>query len=305
MKKFAVKMKRYWPLYVMFLPGVVYLFINSYIPMFGIQIAFRQYNAAKGVFGSPWIGLKNFEFLVRTKDAWIMVRNTLLYNLVFIFLGTVLAVTTAIILSEIRNKKAKQAYQTIILIPFLISMVIVSYLAFAFLSTSNGFINNTLVKVFGIKAIDWYNTPKYWPFILVIINVWKGLGYNMILYYATILGIDSTLYEAAVVDGANRWQKVVHVTLPGLKSTIIILTLMALGGIFRSDFGLFYQVPQNSGPLINVTQTIDTYVYRGLMQNNNIGMSSAAGLYQSVVGFVLVITANTIVRKIDSDSSLF
>ncbi|MCR5006263.1 MAG: ABC transporter permease subunit [Clostridiales bacterium] len=298
-------MQRYWPLYLMFLPGVVYLFINSYIPMFGIQIAFRQYNAAKGVFGSPWIGLKNFEFLIRTKDAWVMVRNTLLYNIVFIILGTVMAVATAIILSEIRNKKAKQTYQTIILIPFLISMVIVSYLAFAFLSTSNGFINNTLVKVFGIKAIDWYNTPKYWPFILVIINLWKGLGYNMILYYATILGIDSTLYEAAVVDGANRWQKVLHVTLPGLKSTIIILTLMALGGIFRSDFGLFYQVPQNSGPLINVTQTIDTYVYRGLMQNNNIGMSSAAGLYQSVVGFVLVITANTIVRKIDSDSSLF
>ena len=289
----------------MFIPGAVYLFINSYIPMFGIQIAFRQYNAAKGVFGSPWIGFKNFEFLIKTKDAWIMVRNTLLYNLVFIFLGTVLAVATAIILSEIRNKKAKQTYQTIILIPFLISMVIVSYLAFAFLSTSNGYINNSLVKLFGIKAIDWYNTPKYWPFILVLINIWKGLGYNMILYYATILGIDSTLYEAALVDGANRWQKVVHVTLPGLKSTIIILTLMALGGIFRSDFGLFYQVPQNSGPLINVTQTIDTYVYRGLMQNNNIGMSSAAGLYQSVVGFVLVITANTIVRKIDSDSSLF
>ena len=289
----------------MFLPGVVYLFINAYIPMFGIQIAFRQYNAAKGVFGSPWVGLKNFEFLVRTKDAWIMIRNTLFYNLVFIFLGTVLAVTVAIILNEIRNSKAKQLYQTIILIPFLISMVIVSYLAFAFLSTSNGYINNSLVKLFGIKAIDWYNTPKYWPFILVIINIWKGLGYNMILYYATICGIDTTLYEAAVVDGANRWQKIVHVTLPGLKSTIIILTLMALGGIFRSDFGLFYQVPQNSGPLINVTQTIDTYVYRGLMQNNNIGMSSAAGLYQSVVGFVLVITANTIVRKIDSDSSLF
>ena len=184
-------------------------------------------------------------------------------------------------------------------------MVIVSYLAFAFLSTSNGFINNTLVKLFGISPIDWYNTPKYWPFILVIINIWKGLGYNMILYYATICGIDSTLYEAAVVDGATRWQKIVNVTLPSLKSTIIILTLMALGGIFRSDFGLFYQVPMNSGPLINVTQTIDTYVYRGLIQNNNVGMSSAAGLYQSVVGFILVSVANGIVRKIDNDSSLF
>ena len=234
-----------------------------------------------------------------------MVRNTVLYNVVFIVLGTVLAVATAIILNEIRNKLAKQLYQTIILIPFLISMVIVSYLAFAFLSSSNGYINNSLVRLFGIERIDWYNQPKYWPYILVIINVWKGLGYNMILYYATICGIDSTLYEAAVVDGATRWQKIVHVTLPGLKSTIIILTLMALGGIFRSDFGLFYQVPQNSGPLINVTQTIDTYVYRGLMQTNNIGMSSAAGLYQSVVGFVLVMTANLVVRKIDNESSLF
>ena len=305
MKKFKKTVKHFWPMYLMFLPGVIYLFINSYIPMFGIQIAFRQYNATKGVYGSPWCGLKNFEFLTKTKDAWIMIRNTVLYNVVFIVLGTILAVTTAIILNEIRNKAAKQGYQTIILIPFLISMVIVSYLAFAFLSTSNGFINNTLVKLFGISPIDWYNTPKYWPFILVIINIWKGLGYNMILYYATICGIDSTLYEAAVVDGATRWQKVVNVTLPSLKSTIIILTLMALGGIFRSDFGLFYQVPMNSGPLINITQTIDTYVYRGLIQNNNVGMSSAAGLYQSVVGFVLVSVANGIVRKIDNESSLF
>ena len=305
MKKFAKKMKHFWPLYIMFLPGAIYLFINCYIPMFGIQIAFRNYKANMGVYGSPWCGLDNFKFLTRTKDAWIMIRNTVLYNLVFITLGTILAVATAIILNDIRSKKGKQLYQTIILIPFLISMVIVSYLAFAFLSTSNGYINNTLVKLFGITAIDWYNNPKYWPVILVLINIWKNLGYNMILYYATICGIDGTLYEAAVVDGASRWQRVKYVTLPGLKSTIIVLTLMALGGIFRSDFGLFYQVPQNSGPLINVTQTIDTYVYRGLMQNNNIGMSSAAGLYQSVVGFVLVFTANWVVRKIDNESSLF
>ena len=305
MKNFSKKMKHFWPLYIMFLPGAIYLFINCYIPMFGIQIAFRNYKANMGVYGSPWCGLDNFKFLTRTKDAWIMIRNTVLYNITFIILGTVLAVATAIILNDIRSKKGKQLYQTIILIPFLISMVIVSYLAFAFLSTSNGYINNSLVKLFGITAVDWYNTPKYWPFILVIINIWKNLGYNMILYYATICGIDGTLYEAAVVDGASRWQRVKYVTLPGLKSTIIVLTLMALGGIFRSDFGLFYQVPQNSGPLISVTQTIDTYVYRGLMQNNNIGMSSAAGLYQSVVGFVLVFTANWVVRKIDNESSLF
>ena len=273
--------------------------------MFGIQIAFRQYNARDGIYGSPWCGFNNFSFLFRTNDAFVMIRNTLLYNLVFIALGTVLAVSIAIILNEVRSKRAKQFYQTVILIPYLISMVIVSYLAFAFLSSGNGYINNSLLKAFGMEAIDWYNTPKYWPVILVIINVWKNLGYNMILYYATICGIDHTLYEAAVVDGANRWQQVWNVTLPSLRSTIIILTLMALGGIFRSDFGLFYQVPQNSGPLISVTQTIDTYVYRGLMQTNNIGMSSAAGVYQSVVGFILVVTANFVVRKVDNESSLF
>ena len=305
MKNVGKTMKRFWPLYLMFLPGVIYLFVNCYIPMFGIQIAFRQYNARDGIYGSPWCGLDNFEFLFRTDDAFVMTCNTLLYNLVFIVLGTVLAIAVAIILNEVRSKSAKQVYQTVILIPYLISMVIVSYLAFAFLSSSNGYINNSVLKAFGMEAVDWYTQPQYWPVILVIINIWKGLGYNMILYYATICGIDHTLYEAAVVDGATRWQQIRSITLPSLKSTIIILTLMALGGIFRSDFGLFYQVPQNSGPLISVTQTIDTYVYRGLMQTNNIGMSSAAGVYQSVVGFILVVSANFVVRKLDSESSLF
>ena len=305
MKNVGKTMKRFWPLYLMFLPGVIYLFVNCYIPMFGIQIAFRQYNARDGIYGSPWCGLDNFEFLFRTDDAFVMTRNTLLYNLVFIVLGTVLAIAVAIILNEVRSKSAKQVYQTVILIPYLISMVIVSYLAFAFLSSSNGYINNSVLKAFGMEAVDWYTQPQYWPVILVIINIWKGLGYNMILYYATICGIDHTLYEAAVVDGATRWQQIRSITLPSLKSTIIILTLMALGGIFRSDFGLFYQVPQNSVPLISVTQTIDTYVYRGLMQTNNIGMSSAAGVYQSVVGFILVVSANFVVRKLDSESSLF
>ena len=294
MKRVGKTLKRFWPLYLMFLPGAVYLFINCYIPMFGIQIAFRTYNARDGIYGSPWCGLENFEFLFRTNDAWIMTRNTLLYNFVFIVLGTVLAIAVAIILNEVKSKGAKQLYQTVILIPYLISMVIVGYLAFAFLSTSNGFINHGILEpLFGENAaIDWYNEPKYWPVILVIMHALKTAGYN-------------SLYEAAVVDGANRWQQIWNITLPSLKSTIIILTLMALGGIFRSDFGLFYQVPQNSGPLIDVTQTIDTYVYRGLMTTNNIGMSSAAGVYQSIVGFILVVSANLVVRKLDSDSALF
>lgn len=299
------KLGRYWPMYVMLLPGFVYLVINNYIPMAGITVAFKQYNVRDGIYKSPGVGLKNFEFLFKTNDAWLITRNTILYNLVFIVLDAVLAITIAIILNEIASKKAKQFYQTVILIPFLISMVVVSYLVFAFLSNGNGFINNTILPSLGMNPVDWYNQSKYWPFLLVLVHVWKCLGYNCILYYATICGIDNSLYEAAAVDGANRLQRIMNVTLPSIRSTIIILTLMNLGNIFRSDFGLFYQVPMNSGALLEATNTIDTYVYRGLMQTNNIGMSSAAGVYQSVVGCILVLSANLIVRKIDSDSSLF
>lgn len=299
------KLGRYWPMYMMLLPGFVYLIINNYIPMAGITVAFKQYNVRDGIYKSPNIGLKNFEFLFKTNDAWLITRNTILYNLAFIVLDAVLAIAVAIILNEIVSKKAKQFYQTVILIPFLISMVVVSYLVFAFLSNGSGFINNTVLPALGLSSVDWYNQSKYWPYLLTLVHVWKSLGYNCILYYATICGIDNSLYEAAAVDGANRWQRIKNVTLPSIKSTIIILTLMNLGNIFRSDFGLFYQVPMNSGALLEATNTIDTYVYRGLMQTNNIGMSSAAGVYQSIVGCILVLTANLIVRKIDSESSLF
>ncbi len=299
------KLGRYWPMYMMLLPGFVYLIINNYIPMAGITVAFKQYNVRDGIYKSPNVGLKNFEYLFKTNDAWLITRNTILYNLAFIVLDAVLAIAVAIILNEIVSKKAKQFYQTVILIPFLISMVVVSYLVFAFLSNGSGFINNTVLPALGLSSVDWYNQSKYWPYLLILVHVWKSLGYNCILYYATICGIDNSLYEAAAVDGANRWQRIKNVTLPSIKSTIIILTLMNLGNIFRSDFGLFYQVPMNSGALLEATNTIDTYVYRGLMQTNNIGMSSAAGVYQSIVGCILVITANLIVRKIDSESSLF
>lgn len=305
MQQVFKNIKRYWPLYFMFLPGVIYLIINNYIPMTGIVVAFKQYTVQGGLYNSPNIGLSNFEFLFKTQDAWVMTRNTIGYNLIFIVLGNVLAIAVAIILNEIRQKFAKQLYQTLILIPYLISMVVVSYLVFAFLSNANGFINKSFLPLFNMEPISWYSEAGYWPFILVIVHTWKTLGYSCILYYATICGIDHSLYEAAVVDGANRWKQVWNITLPCLKSTIIILVLMSLGSIFRSDFGLFYQVPLNSGTIISTTQTIDTYVYRGLMETNNIGMSSAAGVYQSVVGFLLVITVNFIVRKIDSESSLF
>ena len=299
------RLKAYLPLYLMLIPGAAYLIINNYIPMTGIVIAFEQFNYAKGMWGSPFIGFKNFEFLFKTKDAWIITRNTLLYNVAFIVLGTLCAIAVAILLNEIHSARAKKLYQTTILVPFLISIVVVSYLVYAFLSRDSGFLNSSVLPLLGIEPISWYTSPQYWPVILIIVNIWKGLGYNCIIYYATLVGIDRGYYEAAVIDGANRWKQIIHITLPALKPTIITLTLMAIGKIFYSDFGLFYQVPMNSGPLINVTNTIDTYVYRGLMSLNNISMASAAGVYQSLIGFLLVLSANGIVRKLSADNALF
>ncbi len=296
---------RFIPLYLMLLPGTIYLFINNYIPMSGIVVAFKQYNFQKGIMGSRFIGIKNFEFLFKTKEAWKITRNTIGYNALFIVLGTAIAITVAILLYEIRSELAKKLYQTVILVPFLISIVVVSYLVYGFLSTESGFINNSILKPLGLSKIFWYSDPKYWPFILIIVNIWKYFGYNCIIYYATLVGIDRGYYEAAVIDGCSRWQQVTHITLPSLKPTITILTLMAIGRIFYSDFGLFYQVPMNSGPLIDATNTIDTYVYRGLIELNNIGMSSAAGLYQSMVGFILVVAANYVVKKYSEESALF
>lgn len=271
----------------------------------GIILAFKKYNSRDGIYGSPFAGFKNFEFLFKTGDAWIITRNTVLYNLVFIVLGTVAAIAVAIVLNEIRSKTTRKIYQVCILVPYLVSMVIVSYLVSALLSDANGFVNKQILENLGQSGISWYSEPKYWPVILTLVSIWKGVGYNSIMYFAMIVAIDRTYYEAAKVDGASKWQQLVHITLPGIKSTIVILTLMNVGRIFYSDFGLFYQVPMNSGPLINVTNTIDTYVYRGLMESSNLGMTAAAGLYQSLVGFVLVVAANYVVNKINSDSALF
>lgn len=298
------KIKQYIPLYMMMLPGLIYMFINNYIPMAGIIIAFKRINYRIGILKSPFVGLDNFEYLFKTKDAWIITRNTIGYNSVFIALGTVMAITVAILLNEVVSEKLKSVYQSLMLLPFLVSIVVVSYIVYAFLSTDVGFING-IRETIGLKPISWYTTTKYWPFILVIVQMWKTLGYTTILYYATLVGIDKTYYEAAVVDGATRWHKIKYITLPLLKPTIITLVLLQVGRIFYSDFGLFYQVPMNSGPLYSVTNTIDTYVYRGLLQTNNIGMSSAAGVYQSIVGFCLVFLANYIVSKISKENALF
>lgn len=297
------RLKAYLPLYLMLIPGAAYLIINNYIPMTGIVIAFEQFNYAKGMWGSPFIGFKNFEFLFKTKDAWIITRNTLLYNVAFIVLGTLCAIAVAILLNEIHSARAKKLYQTTILVPFLISIVVVSYLVYAFLSSDSGFLNSSVLPLLGIEPISWYTSPQYWPVILIIVNIWKGLGYNCIIYYATLVGIDRGYYEAAVIDGANRWKQIIHITLPALKPTIITLTLMAIGKIFYSDFGLFYQVPRDSNSLYNVSYTLDVFVFKQL-KSSTTGMASAAAFVQSVAGCITILTANAIVRKVDRESAM-
>ncbi len=303
-KKKQFRWRKYLPLYSMLIPGMLYLFINNYVPMAGIIVAFKKYNYSKGILGSDWNGLKNFVFLFKTKDAFTITRNTVCYNLIFILAGTAAAVAVAVLLSELKAVRMRKLYQTLILLPFLVSIVVVSYIVYGFLSTEFGLINHTLVNA-GRDKVSWYSDPTWWPVIIVMVHAWKNIGYNCVLYYAALMGIDASYYEAAEIDGATRWQRIRFITLPAIRSTISIMVLMAIGKIFYSDFGLFYQVPMNSRPLIDVTNTIDTYVYRGLMETNNIGMSAAAGVYQSVVGFLLVVLANWTVRRQDADNALF
>ena len=289
----------------MTLPGLIYFLINNYIPMSGIIIAFKNVNWLRGIWGSKWVGFSNFEYLFKTREAWIITRNTIGYNLAFIVLGTVLAITVAVLLNEIRSKFLKQFYQTIFLLPYLISIVVVSYLVYAMLSVESGFVNKSIFSLLGKEPVQWYSEQAYWPGILIIVHIWKSFGYNCIIYYATIVGIDHGYYEAAVIDGASRWQQIRFITIPCLTATITTLTLFAIGRIFYSDFGLFYQVPLDAGPLYDVTNTIDTYVYRGLIRLNDIGMSSAAGVYQSLIGFLLVLGTNYVVSRVNRDNSLF
>ncbi|MDY5074211.1 MAG: ABC transporter permease subunit [Fusicatenibacter saccharivorans] len=312
MKKAEVKkekkknvLKEYWPLYLMMLPALLYLLINNYIPMAGMVIAFKKLNFAKGIWTSPWAGLKNFKFLFASKDAWIITRNTLLYNVAFILINMVVGIAIAILITEVRNTKLKKIYQSAILLPFLMSMVILSYIVYALLSAENGLVNNSILPLFHIDPIQWYQKPKYWPAILIIANCWKGVGYGCLIYIASLIGIDPSFYEAARLDGASKWQEITKITLPSLVPTIITLLLLSIGRIFYSDFGLFYQVPMNSGVLFPTTNVIDTYVYRALIEQGNISMSSAAGVYQSLVGFCVVMLSNWIVRKVDKDQALF
>ena len=303
-RSFAKSITQDGPLLLMLAPAFLFVFMNNYVPMFGAIIAFKNFNYIDGFLRSPWVGFKNFEFLFKSEAAWRITRNTIGYNLLFIFLGLVLSVTVALLLNELRNRRAAKVYQSVIFLPYFMSWVVVAYLVYAILAP-RGLYNSTLAPLFGKESIDWYTSPEHWPFILPLVNVWKNIGYSIVIYLAGITGIDQEFYEAAVLDGANKMQQITKITIPFLVPLMIVTTLMALGGIFRSDFGLFYQVPMQQGLLKPTTDVLDTYIYNALIRTGDLGMSSAAGFYQSIVGFVLVLAANWTVGKISPDNKVF
>jgi ABC-type polysaccharide transport system, permease component len=284
-------------------PGLLFILVFYYLPIFGLVLAFKNYNYSDGILGSPWSGFDNFKFFFTSDAAYQVTRNTILLNLCFIILSTIFSVVFAILMFELGRKSVK-VYQTAMFFPYFLSWVVVSYVTYALLNPEMGVVN-MLLESFGMEAINFYFEPKYWPFILSFAYLWKSVGYALLIYYTGLMGIDRTYYEAAAIDGATRLQQVRKITLPLLTPLITLLTLLSIGKIFYSDFGLFYFIPANSGALYGTTEVIDTYVFRALRISGDIGMASAVGLYQSLVGFVLVLTVNAIVRKINKDNAIF
>ncbi|MDT8860205.1 ABC transporter permease subunit [Alkalihalobacillus sp. MEB130] len=299
------KKKRFVPLFLLMFPGLLYLSINNYIPMFGLFIAFKDINFAQGIWGSDWVGFRNFEYLFSTRDAWVITRNTILYNSAFIVFTMVAALALAILLNEVKNKLLARFYQSVVLLPYLISMVIISYLVFAVFSTRTGLMNQTILPLLGLDQVSWYTEAMHWPWILTSVKVWNDVGFFTVILFAAVIGISNEYYEAAKLDGATKWQQIRYITLPSIAPVIVMLVLIGIGKIFYSDFGLFYVVPMDSGPLYSTTNVIDTYVFRGLMQLGDISMSAAAGFYQSIVGFVLVVISNWLVRRKNKENALF
>ena len=293
---------------VLALPAILLVFLFSYVPIGGLVLAFKDYNFRDGILNSPWIGFKNFEFFFKN-DAFTVTRNTLLYNLAFIVFGLAFSLVFALMLNELTSRRLTKFYQTTFFFPYFFSWVVVAYMVYSFMapngiipsSVLNDFIHNT----FGVDMKEFYVTPSIWPGFIVFLNTWKGLGYNSVLYYAAIMGISTDYYEAAEIDGASRTQRMWHITLPLLLPLISIMTLLNIGTIFRSDFGLFWFVPREIGKLVPVTSVIDVHVYRMLRLSNDIGMSAAVGFYQSVLCFVLVLLSNYAVKRIDPEYSAF
>lgn len=292
------------------LPAMVWYAVFCYLPMFGLIIAFKNFKITPGksflysLFHSDWVGFDNFKFFLTSNTFTMLLRNTLLYNLLFIVLNIVIPVALAVIINQIYSRVASKAYQTMMFFPHFLSWVVVSYFVYAFLNPDKGLMN-TIVQFFGGDKIMWYSQPKYWPVILTFMQVWKTMGYSMVVYLASITGIDSTLYEAATLDGATKWQQTKYITIPSLKPIIVMMFILNIGRIFYSDFGLFYQVTQGvPNSLYNVASTFDTYVYQALQSNVTIGKTAAAGLFHAVCCCFTVLAANFIVSKIDEDSAI-
>lgn len=295
------KNTRLLQLYALCIIPVFLVILFNYVPMFGLIIAFKDYRYDKGILGSNWVGLKNFEFFFKSDDFARITWNTFSLNFIFIFCGIIAAVAVAILLFEIQRRASVKLFQTVMITPHFLSWVVVSYMAYALLNPQYGLVNSFLGKM-GIAAVDWYTKPKAWPFILTVASVWKHVGMDCVIYYASLMGLDTSLFEAADVDGATKWQKIKYITIPSLVPLLTILTILKIGNIFRADFGLFYQLTRDVGTLYSTTDVIDTYIFRTMRVLGRMSMSSAAGLLQSVVGFVLVVVTNHVSKKIDPET---
>lgn len=296
--------RRTLTLTAMAFPAALLLIIFNYIPMAGLVVAFKDYRYDKGFFGSDWVGFKNFEFFFKSSDAWVTVRNTIILNLLFIGVTLVISVAVALMINEIRSRIAIKFIQTVMFFPYFMSWVVVGYLLYAYLHHDYGIINQIL-QFLGLHEVKWYVNSQYWPFILTFMYAWKSAGYYAVIYYAGLMGIDSTYYEAAELDGATRWQQVWNVTLPMIRSVIICMVILQIGRVMYADFGLFFQLTRNQGALYPTTDVLDTYIFRVLRITGDMGVAAAVGCFQAIVGFILIMTSNLIVRKIDKDSALF
>lgn len=304
MKAFGKHMRKWWMCWLMILPALIALALFRYAPMLGLVMAFQRLDYSKGIFGGDWIGFENFKFLFQTSDAWIITRNTVGYNLIFIVLGLVLSVSLALALNEIVRKRFAKVTQTIFIMPHFLSMVVVSLIVYGFLSAEQGVVNN-IITAGGASRINWYSNVKAWPFIIVFVRMYCTVGFDSIIYMAVISSISQEYYEAACLDGASRIKQIFYVTLPQMRPIICINLIRAVGHIMHGDFGLFYTVPRDSGMILEVTNVLDTYIYRAMLKINNPGMTTAAGMYQSVIGLAMVLLANFIIKKIDEDSAMF
>lgn len=296
--------KRDRVLTMMALPPAIMLLVFSYLPLPGLVLAFKNFKVSKGIFGSDWCGIKNFSFFFKSNDALVVLRNTLGMNLLFIFLTLVIAVAVALMLNEIRSRTAVKAIQTIMFFPYFISWVVASYMVYAFMNQQYGILNS-VCDILHLPRVAWYAESKYWPVILSFLYIWRNAGYQSVIYYASIMGIDDSYYEAAALDGANRWQQIWKITIPNLRNVIICITTLAIGRVMYSDFGLFYQIPRDIGTLYATTDVLDTYIYRALRVTGNVSVSAAVGFVQAIVGFALIMVTNAIVRKIDRESAIF